>query len=139
LGTGAGVDKGRIRVVIAKVGLDGHDRGAKIVARTLRDAGMEVIYTGIRQSVNQVINTVIQENADVLGLSFLSGDQVVLLPKVMQALKEKGVDDVMVIVGGIILERQIPEFMKMGVRKVFLPGTPPAEIAKYIYENRREP
>ena len=88
--TGAGVDKGRIRVVIAKVGLDGHDRGAKIVARTLRDAGMEVIYTGIRQSVNQVVNTVIQENADVLGLSFLSGDQVVLLPKVMQALEEKG-------------------------------------------------
>ena len=133
------MDKGRIRVLIAKVGLDGHDRGAKIVARTLRDAGMEVIYTGIRQSVDQVVNAAIQENVDVLGLSFLSGDQVVLIPKVMQALKEKGAEDITVIVGGIILERQIPEFMKMGVRKVFLPGTPPAEIAKYIYENRREP
>jgi methylmalonyl-CoA mutase C-terminal domain/subunit len=133
------MDKGRIRVVIAKVGLDGHDRGAKIVARTLKDAGMEVIYTGIRQSVDQVVNTVIQESADVLGLSFLSGDQVVLIPKVMQALKAKGAEEVMVIVGGIILERQIPEFMKMGVRQVFLPGTPPAEIAKYIYGNRRKP
>jgi methylmalonyl-CoA mutase C-terminal domain/subunit len=133
------VDKRRIRVLIAKVGLDGHDRGAKIVARALSDAGMEVIYTGIRQSVDQVINTVVQESVDVLGLSFLSGDQGVLIPKVMQALKEKGVGDVMVIVGGIILERQIPELIKLGVRKVFLPGTPPAEIAKYIYENRREP
>ena len=133
------MDKRRIRVLIAKVGLDGHDRGAKIVARALSDAGMEVIYTGIRQSVDQVINTVIQESVDVLGLSFLSGDQGVLIPKVMQALKEKGVGEVMVIVGGIILERQIPELMKLGVRKVFLPGTPPAEIAKYIYENRREP
>jgi methylmalonyl-CoA mutase C-terminal domain/subunit len=133
------VDKRRIRVLIAKVGLDGHDRGAKIVARALSDAGMEVIYTGIRQSVDQVINTVIQESVDVLGLSFLSGDQGVLIPKVMRALKEKGVGEVMVIVGGIILERQIPELMKLGVRKVFLPGTPPAEIAKYIYENRREP
>jgi methylmalonyl-CoA mutase C-terminal domain/subunit len=113
--------------------------GAKIVDRTLRDAGMEVIYTGIRQSVEQVVNTVIQENADVLGLSFLSGDQGVLLPKVMQALKAKDAEDVMVIAGGIIPERQIPEFMKMGVRQVFLPGTPPAGIAKYIYENRREP
>ena len=133
------MDKLRIRVLIAKVGLDGHDRGAKIVARALSDAGMEVIYTGIRQSVDQVINTVIQESVDVLGLSFLSGDQGVLIPKVMRALKEKGVGEVMVIVGGIILERQIPELMKLGVRKVFLPGTPPAEIAKYIYENRREP
>ena len=133
------MDKGRIRVLIAKVGLDGHDRGAKIVARSLRDAGMEVIYTGIRQSADQVVNAAIQENVDVLGLSFLSGDQVVLIPKVMQALKEKGAEEVMVIVGGIIPERQIPEFTKMGVRKVFLPGTPPAEIAKYIYENRREP
>lgn len=133
------MDKRRIRVLIAKVGLDGHDRGAKIVARTLSDAGMEVIYTGIRQSVDQVISAVIQENVDVLGLSFLSGDQGVLLPKVMRALKEKGLEDVMVIVGGIILERQIPEFMKMGVRKIFLPGTPPAEIAEFIYESRREP
>ena len=129
------MDKSRIRVLIAKVGLDGHDRGAKIVARALRDAGIEVIYTGIRQSVEQVVKTAVQENADVLGLSFLSGDQEVLLPKVMRALKEKGVEEMMVIVGGIILERQIAGFMQMGVRKVFLPGTPPAEIAKYIQEN----
>jgi methylmalonyl-CoA mutase C-terminal domain/subunit len=129
------VDKRRIRVLIAKVGLDGHDRGAKIVARALRDAGMEVIYTGIRQSVDQVVNAAIQENVDVLGLSFLSGDQEVLLPKVMQALKAKGAEDLMVIVGGIILERQIPAFMEMGVRQVFLPGTPPADIARYILES----
>lgn len=125
----------KIRVLIAKVGLDGHDRGAKIVAHNLRNAGMEVIYTGIRQTVNQVLNAAIQEDVDVLGLSFLSGDHMVLVPKVMQGLKEKGRQDVKVLVGGIILKRHIPELIKMGVHKVFLPGTPPNEIVRYIQQN----
>jgi methylmalonyl-CoA mutase C-terminal domain/subunit len=124
----------KIRVVIAKVGLDGHDRGAKIVAHHLMNAGMEVIYTGLRQTVDQVVNTVIQEDADVLGLSFLSGDHMVLVPKIMQGLKEKGKEDLMVLSGGIILKRHIPDLTKLGVREVFLPGTPPAEIVEYIKE-----
>jgi len=124
----------KIRVLIAKVGLDGHDRGAKIVARTLKDWGMEVIYTGIRQTVDQVVNAALQEDVDVLGLSFLSGDHMTLVPRVIQGLKEKGKEDALVIVGGIILRRQIPTLMEMGVDKVFLPGTPPAEIARYIEE-----
>ena len=126
------MQKRKIRVVIAKVGLDGHDRGAKIVAHHLMNAGMEVIYTGLRQTVDQVVNTVIQEDADVLGLSFLSGDHMVLVPKIMQGLKEKGKEDLMVLAGGIILKRQIPDLTKLGVHEVFLPGTPPAEIVEYI-------
>jgi len=132
------VGKRKIRVLIAKVGLDGHDRGAKIVAHNLRNAGMEVIYTGIRQTVNQVLNAAIQEDVDVLGLSFLSGDHMVLVPKVMQGLKEKGRQDVKVLVGGIILKRYIPELLKMGVKKVFLPGTPPNEIVNYVKKNAPE-
>ena len=128
----------KTRVLIAKVGLDGHDRGAKIVAHNLRNAGMEVIYTGIRQTVNQAINAAIQEDVDVLGLSFLSGDHMVLVPKVMQGLKEKGRQDIKVLVGGIILKRHIPEIMKMGVQKVFLPGTPPNEIVNYVKKNAPE-
>jgi methylmalonyl-CoA mutase C-terminal domain/subunit len=128
------MNKRKTRVVIAKVGLDGHDRGAKIVARHLMNAGMEVIYTGLRQTVDQVVNTAIQEDADVLGLSFLSGDHMVLVPKIMQGLKEKGKEDLMVLAGGIILKRHIPELMKLGVREVFLPGTPPEEIVKYVKE-----
>ena len=125
----------KIRTLIAKVGLDGHDRGAKIVARFLRDAGMEVIYTGLRQTVEQVINTAVQEDADVLGLSFLSGDHMVLVPKVMQGLREKGRDDILVLVGGIILNKQIPDLMSTGIHKVFLPGTNPDEIIQYINEH----
>ena len=129
------VRKRKIRMLIAKVGLDGHDRGAKIVAHNLRNAGMEVIDTGIRQTVNQVLNAAIQEDVDVLGLSFLSGDHMVLVPKVMQGLKEKGRQDVKVLVGGIILKRHISDLMKMGVHKVFLPGTPLNEIVRYIQQN----
>ncbi len=129
------VERRKIRVVVAKVGLDGHDRGAKVVARALKDAGMEVIYTGIRQTVDQVVNAAIQEDADVLGLSFLSGDHMVLMPKVMQALKGKGVEDVLVVVGGIILPYQVPQLLDIGVHKVFLPGSRPAEIVQYIEEN----
>jgi methylmalonyl-CoA mutase C-terminal domain/subunit len=125
----------KIRVLIAKVGLDGHDRGAKIVARALMDAGMEVIYTGLRQTVDKVVNAALQEDVDVLGLSFLSGDHMVLIPKVMQGLKKEGVKDILVVVGGIISRRHIPELLKMGVHQVFLPGTPTSEIAGYIREN----
>jgi methylmalonyl-CoA mutase C-terminal domain/subunit len=132
------VGKRKIRVLIAKVGLDGHDRGAKIVAHNLRNAGMEVIYTGIRQTVYQVVNAAIQEDVDVLGLSFLSGDHMVLIPKVMRELKEKGRHDIKVLVGGIILKRHIPELLKMGVKKVFLPGTPPNEIVNYVKKNAPE-
>jgi len=124
--------KRKIRVLVAKVGLDGHDRGAKIVARTLKDAGMEVIYLGLRQTVEKIISATIQEDVDVLGLSFLSGDHLVLVPKVMHGLKKKDIEHVIVVVGGIILRRHIPELMKMGVKKVFLPGTPLEEIVEYI-------
>ena len=125
----------KIRVLIAKVGLDGHDRGAKIVARSLMDAGMEVIYTGLRQTAEQIAATAVQEGVDVVGLSFLSGDHMVLVPKVMQALREKGLENIMVIAGGIILKHQIPELKKWGVQEVFPPGTPPAEIGSYIQQN----
>jgi methylmalonyl-CoA mutase C-terminal domain/subunit len=125
----------KIRVLIAKVGLDGHDRGAKIVARTLMDAGMEVIYTGLRQTVKDIATAAVQESVDVVGLSFLSGDHMVLVPKIMLTLREKGLDNIMVVAGGIILKHQIPELKKMGVQEVFLPGTPAAEIASYIQEN----
>ncbi|MBW2000556.1 MAG: cobalamin B12-binding domain-containing protein [Deltaproteobacteria bacterium] len=124
----------RIRVLIAKAGLDGHDRGAKIVARALKDAGMEVVYTGIRQTPEQVVNAAIQEGVDVLGMSFLSGDHMVQVPRVMKCLREKGVNDLLVVVGGIILRRHIPALLEMGVDKVFLPGTPPGEIVSYIRE-----
>lgn len=127
--------KRKIRVLIAKVGLDGHDRGAKIVARSLMDAGMEVIYTGIRQTAEHIAATAAQEGVDVVGLSFLSGDHMVLVPKVMQTLRENGLENIMVIAGGIILKHQIPELKKMGVHEVFLPGTPPAKIASYIQKN----
>jgi len=128
----------KIRVLIAKVGLDGHDRGAKIVARSLMDAGMEVIYTGIRQTAEQVATAALQEDVDVVGLSFLAGDHMVLVAKVMRTLKEKGLENIMVIAGGIILKHQIPELKKMSVREVFLPGTPPAEIASYIRQNLKK-
>jgi methylmalonyl-CoA mutase, C-terminal domain len=129
------VEKRKIRVLIAKVGLDGHDRGAKFVAHELRNAGMEVIYTGIRQTADQVANTAVQEAVDVVGLSFLSGDHMVMVPKVIEKLKNKGREDVKLLVGGIILEKQIPQLLAMGVHQVFLPGTHPDEIAKYILAN----
>ena len=133
------MEKRKIRVLIAKVGLDGHDRGAKIVARFLMDAGMEVIYTGLRQTAEDIATAAVQEDVDVVGLSFLSGDHMVLVPKVMQTLREKGLENVMVIAGGIILKHQIPELKKMGVQEVFLPGIPPAEIASYIQESLTQP
>jgi methylmalonyl-CoA mutase, C-terminal domain len=134
-GVAVNVEKRKIRVLIAKVGLDGHDRGAKFVAHELRNAGMEVIYTGIRQTAEQVANAAVQEAVDVVGLSFLSGDHMVMVPKVVEKLKHKGKDDVTLLVGGIILEKQIPQLLAMGVDQVFLPGTHPSEIVKYIEQN----
>lgn len=125
----------RIRVVIAKVGLDGHDRGAKLVARYLKDAGMEVIYTGQRLTVDEVVAAVVQEDADVLGISFLAGDHLVLAPKLMQRLKAKGMRHVLVLMGGIILQRHEPELKKLGVSRIFYAGTDPNEIVSYIREN----
>jgi methylmalonyl-CoA mutase C-terminal domain/subunit len=134
-GVAVDVEKRKIRVLIAKVGLDGHDRGAKFVAHELGNAGMEVIYTGIRQTADQVANAAFQEAVDVVGLSFLSGDHMVMVPKVVEKLKSKGREDVTLLVGGIILEKQIPLLLAMGVDQVFLPGTHPSEIVKYIEQN----
>jgi methylmalonyl-CoA mutase C-terminal domain/subunit len=130
------VDMGRkIRVLIAKPGLDGHDRGAKVIARALRDAGMEVIYTGIRQTPEQIANTAIQEDVDIVGLSCLSGAHNSLFPKVVQILKEKGAEDIRVFGGGIIPVDDIPALKQSGIREIFLPGTSTEDIAKYIQEN----
>jgi methylmalonyl-CoA mutase C-terminal domain/subunit len=127
----------KIRVVIAKPGLDGHDRGAKVIARALRDAGMEVIYTGLRQTPEQIVNAALQEDADAIGLSILSGAHMHICPRVMELLREKGLDDVLVVVGGIIPDVDIPRLNEMGVRGVFIPGTPMQQIVDYINRNAR--
>ena len=130
------MDKERkIRVLIAKPGLDSHDRGAKIVARALRDAGMEVIYTGLRQTPEQIVETALQEDVDVIGLSILSGAHTTLFPRIMGLIKEKGLDDVMVFAGGIIPEEDVPEMKKLGVTKIFGPGTPTETLVKFVMEN----
>jgi len=129
--------KRRIRVLIAKPGLDLHDRGAKVIVRTLRDSGMEVVYTGIRQTPQQIVETAIQEDVDVIGLSHLTGAHMTLFPKVTKLLKEKGVDDVLVIGGGVIPEEDIPPLKKAGIAEIFGPGTPLESIVKYIKENVR--
>jgi methylmalonyl-CoA mutase C-terminal domain/subunit len=121
-----------IRVVVAKPGLDGHDRGAKIIARALRDAGMEVIYTGLHQTPEQIVATVIQEDADAVGLSILSGAHMTLVPKVVALLAEQGVDDVVVTVGGTIPADDVPELKKLGVAEVFTPGAPTDAIIEFI-------
>ena len=125
---------GPYRVVVAKPGLDGHDRGAKVIARALRDAGFEVIYTGLHQTPEQVVQAVVQEDADALGLSLLSGAHMTLVPKVMDLLRAQGADDVVVVVGGIIPEADIPELKKVGVAEVFGPGAPLPEIAKWLQQ-----
>jgi methylmalonyl-CoA mutase C-terminal domain/subunit len=122
----------KIRVLIAKPGLDGHDRGAKIIARALRDAGMEVIYTGLRQTPEQIVSAALQEDADVIGLSILSGAHNHIAPRLMELLKEKGLDDVLVLIGGIIPDLDIPKLKTLGVKGVFLPGTPMQEIVEFI-------
>jgi methylmalonyl-CoA mutase, C-terminal domain len=124
---------GPIRVVVAKPGLDGHDRGAKIIARALRDAGMEVIYTGLHQTPEQIVETVIQEDADAVGLSVLSGAHMTLVPKVVALLLEQGVDDVLVTVGGTIPADDIPELKRLGVAGVFTPGATTESIIEFIH------
>jgi len=121
-----------IRVVVAKPGLDGHDRGAKIIARTLRDAGMEVIYTGLHQTPEQIVETVIQEDADAVGLSILSGAHMTLVPRIMELLTEQGADDVLVVLGGTIPADDIPVLKEQGVAEVYTPGAPTAEIVDFL-------
>ena len=125
----------RIRVLLAKVGLDGHDRGVKTVARYLVDAGMEVIFTGLRSTPGHVVAAAVQEDVDVVGLSFLAGDHMILAPKVIGGLRESGREMPLVLVGGIILARDIPKLKQMGADEVFLPGTPPDKIVQYIQAN----
>lgn len=125
----------KIRVLVAKPGLDGHDRGAKIVCRSMRDAGFEVIYTGLRRTPEEIVSAAIQEDVDVVGLSILSGAHDVLFPKIMNLLKEKGADDITVIAGGIIPEKDISALEKMGISKIFLPGSSTQDIVKWIEEN----
>jgi methylmalonyl-CoA mutase C-terminal domain/subunit len=123
---------GRIRVVVAKPGLDGHDRGAKVVARALRDAGMEVVYTGLHQTPEQIVATALQEDADAIGLSVLSGAHMTLFARVIELLHSKGVTDVLVFGGGIIPEEDIPALAKLGVAKVFTPGATTHEIVDWV-------
>jgi methylmalonyl-CoA mutase C-terminal domain/subunit len=127
----------RIRVVVAKPGLDGHDRGAKIIARAMRDAGMEVIYTGLHQTPEQIAETVIQEDADALGLSILSGAHMTLVPRVLQLLSEQGVEDVVVTVGGTIPHQDIAELERIGVKKVFTPGATTTDIVRFVQSSVR--
>ena len=127
----------RIRVVIAKPGLDGHDRGARVIARALRDAGMEVIYTGLRQTPEQIVAAALQEDADVIGLSILSGAHMHICPRVMALLEEQGLRDVLVVVGGIIPDVDIPTLREIGVRGIFLPGTPMQDVVDFIRKHAR--
>ena len=124
--------EGNIRVLVAKPGLDGHDRGAKVVARALRDAGMEVIYTGIRQTPEMIVEAAIQEDVDVIGLSILSGAHVELFPVIMEDLRRKGRSDALVIAGGIIPEDDIAALQQIGIKAVFGPGTPTGDIVNFI-------
>ena len=128
-------NKKRIRVLAAKPGLDGHDRGIKVIANALMDAGMEVIYTGIRQTPKQIVEAAIQEDADVIALSILSGAHDYHFPKIMELLKERGIDDILVIGGGIIPEEDIPKLKECGIAEIFGPGTNTEDIIRYIEEN----
>jgi len=128
----------KIRVLIAKPGLDGHDRGAKVVARALRDAGMEVIYTGIRQTPEMIVEAALQEDVDVLGLSILSGAHMTLFPRIMRLLKEKGLEDILVVAGGIIPDDDVPALKKLGIKGIFGPGTSTQEIVQFIRKETGE-
>lgn len=130
MGTG-----GRIRVVVAKPGLDGHDRGAKIVARALRDAGMEVIYTGLHQTPEQIADTAIQEDADAVGLSILSGAHMALFPRVIEVLRQRGAQDIVIFGGGIVPAGDIAELAALGVAKIFTPGATTSEIVEWVRTN----
>ena len=125
----------KIRVLVAKPGLDSHDRGAKIVARAFRDAGMEVIYTGLRQTPQQIVETALQEDVDVIALSILSGAHMTLFPKVMELVKKRKLDNVLVFAGGIIPQEDVPPLKKIGIAEVFGPGTPTDTLVKFVREN----
>ncbi len=125
----------KIRVLVAKPGLDGHDRGAKVIARALRDAGMEVVYTGIRQTPEMIAEAAIQEDVDVVGMSILSGAHLALFPRVMELLRENDMEDVLVVAGGIIPDEDVERLQQMGIRGVFGPGTPTDAIVDFIREN----
>ena len=127
----------KLRDIVAKPGLDGHDRGAKVIARALRDAGMEVIYTGLRQTPEQIVASALQEDADVIGLSILSGAHNHICPRVMDLLSERGLDEVLVVVGGIIPDVDIPRLQEIGIKGIFLPGTPMQQIVEFIQANAR--
>jgi len=124
----------KIRVVIAKPGLDGHDRGAKIIARALRDAGMEVIYTGLHQTPEQIVETAIQEDANAVGISILSGAHMTLVPKIVEGLKENGAEDVLVVVGGTIPKHDSDELKRLGVAEIFTPGAPMGDVVEFLRE-----
>jgi methylmalonyl-CoA mutase C-terminal domain/subunit len=128
----------KIRVLVAKAGLDGHDRGAKVIAAALRDAGMEVIYTGLRQTPEMIVEAALQEDVDVIGISILSGAHMTIFPKIKKLMNDKGLDDVLLTGGGIIPEEDIKELKKLGVGELFTPGAPTTEIAQYIKTWRTE-
>src|SRR5690348_17445218 len=128
----------KIRVLVAKPGLDGHDRGAKVIARAFRDAGFEVIYTGLRQTPEQVVNAALQEDVDVVGLSVLSGAHMTLCPRILELMKQQGLDDVLVIIGGIIPDQDIPKLKEQGVSEVFQPGASTQDIVDYIRQHVRK-
>lgn len=128
----------KVRVVVAKPGLDSHDRGAKIVARAFRDAGMEVIYTGLRQTPEQIVETALQEDVDVIALSILSGAHMTLFPRIMELVKQKGLEDVLVFAGGIIPNEDITALKKMGIKEIFGPGTPTNKLVRFVRENVRK-
>jgi len=125
----------KIRILVAKPGLDGHDRGAKVISRALRDAGFEVIYTGLRRTPEEIVHAAIQKDVDVIGLSILSGAHNVLFPQMMSLLAQKEIDDIQVIAGGIIPEKDIPDLKKIGIAEVFLPGSSTKYIVQWIQEN----
>ena len=127
-----------IRVLVAKPGLDGHDRGAKVIARAFRDAGFEVIYTGLRQTPEQVVNAALQEDVDVVGLSVLSGAHMTLCPRIMELMKKEGLDDVVVVVGGIIPDQDVPKLKSLGVSEIFQPGASTVDIVTYIRQHVRK-
>src|SRR5262245_4261291 len=129
------MEETKIRILLAKPGLDGHDRGVKVIARALRDAGMEVIYTGLRQTPEQIVNAALQEDVDIIGLSILSGAHMTIFPRVLELMQEKGMNDVILFGGGIIPEDDIPKLKEVGVGEIFLPGTSTQGIVDYI---RRE-
>jgi methylmalonyl-CoA mutase C-terminal domain/subunit len=128
----------KIRVLVAKPGLDGHDRGAKVIARALRDAGMEVIYTGLRQTPEMIASAALQEDVDAVGISILSGAHKTLCPRIVELLRENGMEDTLVLVGGIVPQEDIPQLKEAGVAEVFLPGTSTEDIVSFLRENVRQ-